>query len=207
LTELSEAAQRLIGDYRRAGGSAHTLGEIHHFDYQPTAAIPVLAEWLTDLEDRWPGAESEERSRARESLIRALDVKQSRNSAAIPALISQFDTTKTIDEYVRWAAGNSLYDIPADDTHFDDLVRIATDRTLGMSRQMVVNWLWKSRRKDEAGAVALGLIDDETVQGHALEALARLRTQGIREQIEPFLSSKNRYYRQRARRIIDHLND
>lgn len=53
---------------------------------------------------------------------------------------------------------------------------IANNRALGFSRQMVVQWLWKSQRKDEAGEIALSQLSDESVVGHALEALARLRT-------------------------------
>ncbi|MGV9674780.1 HEAT repeat domain-containing protein [Nocardia sp. NPDC003482] len=205
MTEPSSIAAELLNDYRSAGGHGRTLSDISGHRRQPKKAIPVLAQWLRELETRWEGGDPAERELARELLIRGLNVPESRNSPAIPALLSQFDRVKAIDELVRWAAGNSLYEIPADDSYFDELVAIALDRSWGMSRQMVVNWLGRSQRKDEAAEAALSLLDDETVQGHALEALARLRTQGIRDVIEPFTKSKNRWHRRTATRILNHL--
>lgn len=140
---------------------------------------------------------------ARLMIARTLGVKDSRKSVAIPALISQFDHAKTIGLDTRWAAGNALYDIPAGKEYFDDLATIAADRGFGRSRGMVVTWLGKSRHPD-ATTVALGLIDDESVEGNALEALAKMRVQGAREQIEPFLNSPKARIRQLAKRIFDH---
>ncbi len=140
---------------------------------------------------------------ARLMIVRALGVKESRKSVAIPALISQFDHAKIIGLDTRWAAGNALFDIPAGKEHFDALAAIASDRAFGRSRGMVVTWLGKSRHP-EAATVALSLVDDESVEGNALEALAKMRAQGVREQIEPFLSADKPRMRQLAKRILDH---
>ncbi len=114
-----------------------------------------------------------------------LSRKESRKTAAIPALISQFDHAKTTSSRVRWAAGNALYSIPAGKEYFDQLAVIAADRTFGADRQMVVDWLGKSRHPD-AAAVALAQLDDDTVAGHALDALSKLGAQGVSKQVEPF---------------------
>ncbi|SNY88135.1 hypothetical protein SAMN04244553_5097 [Nocardia amikacinitolerans] len=197
------AATRLPEEYRRAGGYADTIPEIGSRPQNSPEVIAVLAQWLTDFEDRWPGAETEAREMVRLNLINALNRKESRKTAAIPALISQFDHTKTINPYVRWAAGNALYSIPASKEYFEELAIIASDRGFGTYRQMVVNWLGKSRHF-EAAAVAAAQLDDETVQGHALDALSRLRAKGFRTQVEPFLASKYPWYRRNAERIIRH---
>ncbi|WP_216897717.1 HEAT repeat domain-containing protein [Nocardia alni] len=202
-----DLSKQIVSDYRQAGGYGEKIYDLPHDNNRTKESIAVLAEWLIELEERWPGEETEARATARILLIEALDCRQARKSAAIPALLSQFELDKTMSLDTRWSAGNSLYKIPADDAYFDNMVRVAQNRTLGPARQMVVNWLWKSQRKDEASAVALSQLDDESVQGHALEALARLRTQGIRDQVEPFLSSKNRWHRRCARSILDHLTD
>ncbi|MFF0491307.1 HEAT repeat domain-containing protein [Nocardia sp. NPDC004068] len=207
MNEPSEVARALLSDYRKAGGAGQKLSDIAHFHRQPKSAVPVLAEWLDDLEARWGNTNVEERELARLMLVRALGSPSSRRTTAIPALIGQFDHSKKLSDKVLWAVGNSLYTIPADDAYFDDLVRIALDRTWGINRQMIVNGLGRSQRKDEAASVALSLLDDETVQGHALEALAQLRTQGIRDRIEPFTKSKNRWHRRTATRILNHLVD
>ncbi|MEU0544935.1 HEAT repeat domain-containing protein [Nocardia sp. NPDC005978] len=198
-------AELLLSVYRAAGGYGQDVSDIPRQQRQPAEAIAVLAEWLADLEARWPGSEAD-RDTTRLLLIQALNRRESRKSAAIPALISQFDSWKTISENARWSAGNALYDIPADDAYFDELAAIASNGSLGMSRQMVVNWLGKSRRP-EAASIAAAQLGDESVCGHALEALAKLRAQGIHEQVEPFAKSKNKWHRRTAERILRNLQD
>lgn len=196
-----DAATRLLADYRAAGGYGATIPEIFERGTDSPAVITVLAEWLTELETRWPGPETEGRNLARKTLSNTLGNKAARKSdAAVPALISQFDAKKEINPHTRWAAGNAIYSIPAGAQYFDQLAAIAANRSFGMERQMVVDWLGKSRHPG-AVAVAVAQLDDDTVQGHALEALARLRAQGVRRQIEPFLTSKNKWHRRLAERI------
>ncbi|MBF6283898.1 HEAT repeat domain-containing protein [Nocardia farcinica] len=194
------AAARLLADYHRARGYADTILDIPNRSITPEI-ITVLPEWLTDLEARWPGDETRGRDLARLSICRALGTKESRKSAAIPALISQFDHAKNINAHTRAAAGIALYDIPADNEYFDQLAAIAADREFGKSRAMVVAWLGKSRHPD-AAAVAMTQLNDESVQGNALDALARMRAQGVREQIEPFLNAKQAWHRRLAERIF-----
>ncbi|GGK40548.1 HEAT repeat domain-containing protein [Nocardia camponoti] len=195
------AAMRLLADYRSAGGYGDTVAEIGE---RPSSELPVIeqiAEWLIELELRWPGPETEGRRIARISLTNALNRREARKTNAIPALISQFDLKKEIAPSTRWAAGNGIYSIPAGKEFFDELAVIAADRRFGRQRRMVVNWLGKSRHPD-AAAVALAQLDDESVQGHALDALSKLRAQGVSKQVEPFLTSEFPWYRRSAERII-----
>lgn len=143
---------------------------------------------------------------ARECIIRTLGCRKARKTTAVPALISQFDIIKNVSDNIRWTAGISLYDIPAGKEYFDELTTIVNNRDFGSGRQMVVDWLGKSQHPD-AATVALSQLSDESVQGHALEALARLRAQGIREQVEPFTRSKNKWHKRTAERIIRNLKD
>ncbi|MFD3745789.1 HEAT repeat domain-containing protein [Nocardia sp. NPDC058633] len=196
-----EAATRLLDEYRRAGGYADTIPEIGSRLQNSPAVIVVITQWLTELEDRWPGLETDGRDMARLSLTNALNRKESRKTAAIPALISQFDHAKAASARVRWAAGNALYKIPAGKEYFEQLAAIAADRRFGADRQMVVDWLGKSKHPD-AAAVAAAQLDDETVQGHALDALSKMRAQGVRDLVEPFLTSKFPWHRRNAERII-----
>ncbi|WP_054815488.1 hypothetical protein [Nocardia arizonensis] len=196
-----DAAQQLLEDYHRAGGNGQTIPDISRQPYSTPEIITVLSGWLSDLESRWPGPETEGRELTRLVLANALGRKEARRSVAVPALISQFDTTKPVSSRARWAAGNALCDIPAEPSYFDQLAEIATNREFGDDRQMVISWLAKSR-SPAAATVAISQLDDETVCGHVLDALARLRAQGVREQIEPFLTSKNKWYKRSAERII-----
>ncbi|MFC6010811.1 HEAT repeat domain-containing protein [Nocardia lasii] len=196
-----DVATRLLDEYRQAGGYADTIPEIGRRLHDSPAVIVVIAQWLTELEDRWPGPETEGRRLTRLSLTNALNRTASRETTAIPALISQFDYSKAISPQVRWAAGNVIFRIPAGRKYFEELAAIAADRRFGTDRQMVVGWLGKSQHPD-AAAVAADQLDDETVQGHALDALSKMRAQGISELVEPFLTSKFPWYRRNAARII-----
>ncbi|MET7774042.1 HEAT repeat domain-containing protein [Nocardia sp. NPDC005366] len=195
------AATALLADYHRAGGYGATIPDISTQPSITTAAITVLAQWLAELETRWPGPETEGRELTRLTLANALGRKEARTTPVVPALISQFDTAKHTSMRARWAAGNALYNIPAEPTYFDELAAIAGNREFGQERQMVVLWLGKCRRS-HAVEIAAAQLDDETVQGHALEALSTLRAQGIRDLVEPFLDSKNKWHRRSAERII-----
>ncbi|GGK40545.1 HEAT repeat domain-containing protein [Nocardia camponoti] len=194
-------AARLLAEYRSAGGHGSTISGIADSLHYPPFVIELMGEWLIDLEQRWTGPETEKRALARLSLIEALNRKEARKTIAIPALISQFDHEKGIDPSTRWAAGNGIYSIPAGKEFFDELAVIAADRRFGRQRRMVVNWLGKSRHPD-AVEVALAQLDDESVQGHALDALSKLRAQGVSKQVEPFQSSEFPWYRRSAERII-----
>lgn len=197
-----DAAVRLLADYRKADGYGSTIPEIFNRGVQTVELVDVLAEWLAELETRWPGPETEGRELARYTLSNTLGTKVARKSStAVPALITQFDPDKHISSRARFAAGNAIDAIPADPRYFDQLAAIAADRSFGTDRQMVVNWLGRSRHLD-AAAVAVAQLDDETVQGHALEALAKLRAQGVRKHVEPFLTSKNKWHRRVAERIV-----
>ncbi|MFC6009726.1 HEAT repeat domain-containing protein [Nocardia lasii] len=196
------AGTQLLEEYIQSGGYARTIFELPHKPVD-NRIISVLAAWLSELETRWPGDETSGREMARLMIATTLGNKESRKSVAIPALISQFSHAKPISERSRWAAGNSIYDIPAGKEYFDELAGIAADRGFGRSRGMIVTWLGKSRHPN-AAAVALSLIDDETVEGNALEALAKMRVQGVRKEIEPFLDSEKARIRQLAKRILTH---
>ncbi|MEV0296068.1 HEAT repeat domain-containing protein [Nocardia sp. NPDC050710] len=204
--EAQTPSAELLRQYSLAGGYASDVADIANQRGQTKEAIAVLAHWLTNLESLWPGDETPDRHLTRLSLIRALGNRKARGTAAVPALISQFDTGREANSLILWTAGNSLYDIPADDSYFGDMAKIAGNRELGGDRQMVVNWFGKSQ-KPEAATVVLSQLDDESVLGHALDALSKLRAQGVRDQVEPFLRSKNKWHRRSAERILRYLND
>ena len=89
-----DPSEQLMREYRMAGGSAKVISDISHPKQQPTGTVPVLARWLSELESLWPSSEIGTRELAREILIHALSGRESRKTAAIPALIAQFDTHK-----------------------------------------------------------------------------------------------------------------
>ncbi len=87
--------------------------------------------------------------------------------------------------------------------YFDVIAEIVSDKSHGMTRQMMVLLLGKSKQnKERAEKIALELLEQEDVQGHAINALGNLRSVRAIEAIENFLSSKNEWHRREVRTAL-----
>ncbi len=161
------------------------------------AAVPVLLDWLEHLDQRVPEAD---RRRLRDGLVRALTVKSARPQAA-PLLIDLF---KRADDPTgfgeRWVIGNALA-VVADDTYVDELAALATNRSYGKGRQMLV--LGLGRFSDpRIVPLLIGLLDDDDVVGHAAEALGKLKAAEARPALEPLLTDKRAVVRREAKKAL-----
>ena len=77
-----------------------------------------------------------------------------------------------------WAIGNALYVID-DKSTYPMIIQLAKSTKLGFSRQMLLGTLARSKSQ-EAYEVLIDCLNDETVKGHAIEALGRFgKTEGI----------------------------
>jgi HEAT repeat protein len=162
------------------------------------AAIPVLLEWLERADIEMPPAE---RPKFREALVRSLAVKEARGVAA-PALLREFGRSDASFDY-RWAVGSAL-EVVADDVVFDDVVELARDRSYGRDRQMVV--LALARMKDPRSVEVLTeLLEDDTVTGHAVMALGRLKAAQARSAIERCLEHPQPWVRKEAKKALAKL--
>lgn len=158
------------------------------------AAVPVLIAWLEQADDEIPAGD---RMAFREALVRSLAVKEARGVAA-PALLREFRRDGS-PEY-RWAVGNTL-EVVADDAVFDETAELARDRTYGRDRQMLV--LALARMSDpRAVDVLTGLLDDESVAGHAVMALGRLKVPQARSAIEQCLDHPQPWVRKEAKKAL-----
>lgn len=164
------------------------------------AAVPALLAWLDRIDAEVPVLE---RPKFREGVVRALAVSAARGVAA-PALLREFHRDEETP-YYRWAVGNSL-EIVADAAVFDELVVLAQDRSYGRDRQMVVLGLGRMKNP-RAIEVLIGLLDDDTVVGHAVMALGRLRAPQAREALEPFLNHERAWVRRAAKKALAKLQD
>jgi HEAT repeat protein len=159
-------------------------------------AVPVLLEWLPRVTDR----------KVKEEIVRALSVPWAKPDATRP-MIEEF---RRVDESVdpagtglRWTIGNAL-DVLADDSCFEELVGLVHERDFGKARQMVVLGLGKSKRP-EAAQVLLGLVDDPDVDGHAVKALAKLKSPAARAALERKLDDSRAWVRGEARKGLAKL--
>lgn len=186
----------LLAELAEVGFPVASLTELRTSGVRYRVAVPVLLRWLPVMSDR----------QVKEDLVRALSVPWARPVAARP-LIDEFER---VDERVdptgtglRWAIGNAL-SIVADDSVFDDLVRLVEDRTFGKARQMAVLGLGRSKRP-EAVPVLIGLLDDEDVSGHAVKALAKLGVEEARPALERMVNDPRAWVRNEAKRALSRL--
>jgi hypothetical protein len=190
----------LIRDLRNAGADVSNVWDLVNRKAQYRAAVPVLLDWLTHLDQRAAGGE---RAKLREGLVRALTVPAARPSAA-PALINEFRNSEDATGLgIRWVIGNAL-SVVADDSVFDEVESLARDRSFGKARQMVVVGLGRSK-DPRAVPLLVELLNDEDVAVHALKALAQLKPSGVRAAVEPLLDHPQALLRREAKKALAKL--
>jgi HEAT repeat protein len=89
---------------------------------------------------------------------------------AVPFLLSIFEdyNGENID---LWAVGNALYIID-NKVSYPAIIEICKNRKFGIARQRLMESLARMKTP-EAYRVLIDCLDDETVHGHAIEALGR----------------------------------
>lgn len=153
-------------------------------------AIPVLLSGLQRSDDR----------KIKGEIVRALSVPWAKPVATGP-LIEEFKQAE--DETgmgLRWTIGNAL-EVLWDDSRFDELVALARDQSFGKAREMVTLGLGRSK-KPEAALVAIELLDDPVVSGHAVKALRKLKDPRARVGLERMLDDDRAWVRKEAQRAL-----
>lgn len=171
---LHHQESQILERLRNAGVEVDSLDELGHRANMGHAAISVLVDAL-------PKVRSLELTN---QLARLLARREAKGVAARP-LISAFRKLGPGESSAKWAVGYALA-IVADDSVFEDIVALVTDRSQGKSREMLAESL--GNMKDErAVAVLLRLLTDDEIVGHALVALRKLKLPSTRPYILPFV--------------------
>ncbi|NIK80455.1 hypothetical protein FHS15_005645 [Paenibacillus castaneae] len=89
---------------------------------------------------------------------------------AVPFLISIFEDYKG-ENIDLWAVGNALYVID-DRASYSAILELCKNPRYGIARQMLMGTLAKMKTK-EAYEVLIDCFNDETVRGHAIEAIGK----------------------------------
>lgn len=191
-----KAAAPVVQELREAGFDVETVGELplkyHHY----REAVPILVRWLPLVAD----------PSVKEAIARGLTVRFARPTAT-PALIEAFDGYDELerrDFYAKWAIGNAL-SVVADDSVFDDIVRLARDRRHGRARQMLAFALG-NMKNPQAVDVLLELINDADVATFTLRPLGKLRAERARGNIEGFLRHSDPWVRKEAKRALEKID-
>ena len=166
MRDTQDDGTRVVQALADAGVAVGSVYDLVNTATPYSAAIPVLAELLAD------GIEDE---RVAEGVVRALGVKEARGIAARP-LLEAFRRAPSDRWTYKWTIGNSLY-VVADRTVVEDIMRLATDKAHGRSREMLVATL--GRFKTPATTrVLIELLDDADV------ARTQRRRSGNRRQLK-----------------------
>ncbi len=183
------AAAPIEAELRRAGLAIESLDDLLQTRIH-IRFFPILLEWLPRVSN----------AAIKETLVRALTVRWARPAA--PLLVLEF--RRASDRSLRWAIGNAL-SVIADDEVFDDLVKLARDRSHGRSREMIAVAL--GRMKDPRAAdVLVGLLEDAEIAGHAVVGLGKLADPSTRPVLEAFLTHRETWVRKAALRAIARID-
>ena len=185
---------------RAAGVPVDDVWDLVNSRHQYKAAIPVLLDWLQNLDRRMS---ENEPGRLREGIVRALTVPAAKRIAA-PALIAEFrKSSNAVDSATHWAIGNAL-GVVADDSFFDEIEELVRDRGHGRARQAIVLRLGRSR-DPRAVSLLIALLDDDEVAAHAVSALGTLKDSTARPALEPMLNHPNALVRREAKKALAKL--
>jgi hypothetical protein len=193
--EYLRAASPLLEELANKGYFVEQLSDLYRrkkYANQTTfqQVVPILLRWLAQLNDL----------RVKDDIVRTLTIKWAKPVAA-PGLIIEFlhapdDSTSSS----KWAVGNAL-SVVADDSVFEDIVKIVQDRRHGKAREMVAVTLG-NMKDPRAVDVLIDLLHDEEVAGHALLALGKLKPGRAKASIEPFLTHPKAWVRKAARSAL-----
>ena len=84
-------------------------------------------------------------------------------------------------------------------------IRLVQDRRFGIARQMIVLGLGRFN-ESRVVTVLRALLVDEDVNGHAIDALGKLRAGSAREDIQSFLFNKKPWIRHEAKRALERID-
>lgn len=188
-----QAAVGVIADLVEAGYPVEWVSDLFNKPMDYSGAIPILRRWLHKIDNL----------DVKEDIVRALSVRWAKPYVA-PDLIVEFlhAPDYSISSY-KWAVGNAL-SVVADDSVFEDVVKIVQDRQHGRAREMVAVALG-NMKNPRAVDVLVELLRDEEVAGHALLALGKLKASKAKPFIEPFLNHEKAWVRKAARRALEQI--
>lgn len=134
----------------------------------------------------------------KEGIIRALTRKESKGLVE-QDLIKEY---KLLDfkekEYIGWIIGNAIEHIYSDQ-YFNEIIDIAKNKENGISRQMFVLALAKTKKyKMEAIDTLINLTYDDDVDLQAMEALIKLKAHSAKERIVELAKSSKKPIQKKA---------
>jgi HEAT repeat protein len=188
--EFARQGEPIVSDLVTVGFIYSSIDDLRRSGVRYEKAVPVLVKWLALVTNQ----------ALKESIVRALSVPWARPVAALP-LIAEFKATKGLNsDSLKWAIGNAL-SIVADDSVFPEIAELVADKRHGKAREMLAVALG-NMKNPQATDLAIQLLNDETVVGHALTALAKLKSERARPYIEAMADHPKPWVRKEAKKAL-----
>lgn len=207
--EWLKAHERLSADITKASKKAklpfRTLPDLVNTNVRYPDLIPVLIDWLRNVEKYTGLTENRDLSNFRDGLCRALTTIDAMGTEAVPLLFEQFYLDPPMPEVNADAVANALsyLAVPSD---YDRMVAIASDRSLGSGRTAVLEWIIKQGREDGLQLV-IDQIDDPSVRALGINYLRQYKPlpSGLRPKIEQYLDDPDSEVRKQAKLTLKKL--
>lgn len=203
------AHERLSGDISKAAKKAglpfRTITDLINTNERYSALIPVLVDWLKNVETKSGLTDPADLHDFRDGLYRSLTTIDAMGTEAVPLLFDSFYFQPAAPEIILATIGTALKYLAAP-TDYPRMRQIATDRSLGYGRAQVIEWLLRADPDDALGVV-VGELDDPSVRPYLLRSLRVIKhlPEALRPKIAQYLDDPDSEVRLQAKKTLAKL--
>lgn len=191
-----EAAARertLVESALAAAGVRATLAQIVN------TPVRLTPEAVTALLDLLAGSRLTDTG-VIEMVVRGLTTREAQGPRTVRVLIEVFRAAAGDPTGLQWAAANAL-GVVSTRADIDEIAALLADRSHGRGRERLVEAI--ARMKDpRVFDTLVSVLDDPTVNGHAVLSLSRKRDPRIPALLEPFMSDWRPWVSKAAKRVV-----
>jgi len=142
----------------------------------------------------------------KDGIIRAITVKKAKGIAE-KKLLEYYNclTTEREKELIGWSIGNWFEHLYSE-SYFDQIMKISANKKNGMSRQMFVLALGKTKNhKSDAEKLLLELTFDKDVALHAIISLGKLKSKKSIKRLTELINDKNKTIKKEANKALNKI--
>jgi hypothetical protein len=142
----------------------------------------------------------------KDGIIRAITVRKAKGIAE-NQLLEYYADLKTEEEKetIGWSIGNWFEHLYSD-SYFEPIKAISSDKKNGISRQMFVMALGKTKKyKSDTDKLLLELTYDKEVALHAISSLGKLKSKDSIERLTELTNDKNKTIKKEANKALNKI--
>lgn len=195
---------RLVRELAAVSVRSYRLSPLTKLSTIPEA-IPIFVDWLTNLESRIPGGETEQRAILRTGLLRNLiDPAARGNREAFATVLAQLRRRPALDNEDQWWAGRALETIAGKQDYPTILALFAELAPDSKAKAPLLTYLSKFNTA-EVRQIAIEQMEFHNMRIVAGKALVKLKVPGVRHLIEPLLDDYVEDVRKWAKRALKRM--